>query len=1270
MSESGVGIALLKPKEGAVNVEFLSGGGALGRLIRAYDWSRTPLGPLERWPQSLKTATAILLRSPVPIVLLWGVEGIMIYNDAYAVFGGARHPGLLGSKVLEGWPEVADFNGNVMRVGLAGGTLAYRDQHLVLHRHGRAEDVWMNLDYSPVLDEAGNPAGVLAIVVETTDRVVGERRLRTLREIGSRTTPARSVETVCDAALAAMAEENPADLPAALLYLFSAEELRLAAHYGAEPRQHVLSPDLSGGTEIAAAIAALRRGESGEVPARLLLGETVGRLVRFDLLPITAGAAMVGALAIGREQGVSVIGANVKDAGGRATGSPDALRLRHFLELVASQVSKAIAAAQTLEGERRRAESLAELDRAKTSFFSNISHEFRTPLTLMLGPLAEISADPALADGARAQLALAQRNSLRLLKLVNSLLDFSRLEAGRTQASFEPTDLAALTRDLASTFRSTIERSGLEFAVTCAPLAEPVYVDREMWEKIVLNLLSNAFKFTLAGRIAVDLRQEGAHAVLEVTDTGAGMPESELPRIFERFHRIEVVAARTQEGSGIGLAIVQELVKLHGGEVSVQSRPGSGSTFQVRLPLGAAHLPAGQIRAPGLTVSRSVGSYAYLEEAQRWLADERRERDDSIPSAEWQLPRGRADASARAGPSRRVLVADDNADMRAYLGDLLSPTYRVETVSNGEQALEAVEREPPALVLADVMMPRCNGLQLLDRLRAEERTREIPIVLLSARAGEEARVEGLHAGADDYLVKPFSGRELLARIGTLLELTRMRAERAAQFRAFVGATSDAVFRMSADWSEMRHLEGNRFIADTKEPARDWIERYIPPSDQPQVRRAIEKMLRIRRCPSLEHRVLRLDGSLGWALSRAVPIEDANGAITEWFGTTSDISERKLAEAQIARAEEQLRHEARQKDEFLAMLAHELRNPLAPITNASELLLHTLTEKGRARTAIEMIRRQALHLTRLVDDLLDVSRITQGRIQLQRAPVNIAQVIAQAVETAEPLLRQKRLRLSSTTSSYELYVEGDLARLIQSVVNVLGNAVKYTDAPGEIRIQTRAEGDRAVIEVSDNGAGIAPELLPRIFDLFVQGDRTLDRAEGGLGIGLCVVKRLIEMHAGEIIAESPGIGLGATFQIRLPRIGRPQPQLLESPQTDAPPKRILVVDDNSDAAEALAVLLGLQGHETRAALSGREALEAAETFRPEVALLDLGLPGMDGYELAARLRAMPQLRGIRLVALTGYGRSEDRLRTQGAGFDDHLVKPVELAALARTLRPFR
>jgi CheY-like chemotaxis protein len=366
------------------------------------------------------------------------------------------------------------------------------------------------------------------------------------------------------------------------------------------------------------------------------------------------------------------------------------------------------------------------------------------------------------------------------------------------------------------------------------------------------------------------------------------------------------------------------------------------------------------------------------------------------------------------------------------------------------------------------------------------------------------------------------------------------------------------------------------------------------------------------------------------------------------------------------SEETLREADRRKNEFLALLGHELRNPLSPITTASEVLSRTLAEEGRARRMIDLIKRQAAQLSRLVDDLLDIGRITQGRIHLQRAPVDLASVIAQAVETVERQVREKQHKLSITSSYEPLYVEGDSVRLVQCVLNLLTNAIKYTDPQGEIRVQTRSEGDSAIIEVIDNGVGLSAELLPRVFDLFVQSGRTLDRSQGGLGIGLSVVKRLVEMHGGEVVARSAGFGQGSTFEIRLPRARRPRAPGPEAPACTAPPRRVLIVDDNEDAAKSLASLLDFMGHVVQAVCSSKEALACAESFKADVVLLDIGLPEMDGYELARRLRAMAPLSGTRLVALTGYGQAEDRERARAAGFDDHLVKPADLRALDRTL----
>jgi PAS domain S-box-containing protein len=431
----------------------------------------------------------------------------------------------------------------------------------------------------------------------------------------------------------------------------------------------------------------------------------------------------------------------------------------------------------------RQREELAQLDKLKTQFFANISHEFRTPLTLMMGPLEDaISGSEGLSAANREQLELAHRNSLRLLKLVNTLLDFSRIEAGRIQASYEPTDISLLTTELASVFRSAIERAGMRLIIDCPALPEKVYIDREMWEKIILNLLSNAFKFTFEGEIEVTLRCAERAVELTVRDTGTGIPASEIPRLFERFHRVKGARGRSYEGSGIGLALVQELVKLHGGNVRIESEVDRGSTFIVTIPFGSGHLPADRIGGARTLASTGSGSNAYVQEALRWLP-ERADNAEDIQFAQTTSQAGPDSASAEEHKERaRILLADDNADMRQYVQRLLREHYEVVAVPDGESALKSARKRRPDLILSDVMMPRMDGFELLRVVRADENLKDVPVILLSARAGEESRVEGLDAGADDYLVKPFSARELTARVGSSLAMAKVRRESVDKFR--------------------------------------------------------------------------------------------------------------------------------------------------------------------------------------------------------------------------------------------------------------------------------------------------------------------------------------------------------------------------------------------------------------------------------------------------------------------------------------------------------
>jgi PAS domain S-box-containing protein len=1373
MSSTTGRVAAGRPRRVArtADLDFLAGGGEMGELARRHDWSSTPLGSPSQWPQSLRTATSIMLCSRYPMFVWWGRELINLYNDAYRPFLGAKHPHSLGRPAEEVWSEIWQLIGPRTRAVLERAESTFDEALLlIMERFGYPEETYFTFSYSPIRGEDGGVAGLFCAVSDDTRRVIGERRLRLLGEVASTAPETHSPEQVCLAAADCLTRSGR-DLPFALLYL--------TGPAGTSARL-VAKTDTSAMSDLEAIVPLDTTQSLWPLRQVFLEGNPVVVENLRDRLALPAGVwdrpperAVVVPL---RERAQSAV------AGFLIAGLNPYLLFdegyRGFVGLLADQIAAGIARARAYQEERRRAEALAEIDLAKTAFFSNVSHEFRTPLTLMLGPIDEAAAHPATPEAVRSHLDLARRNALRLLKLVNTLLDFARIEAGRVQVSYEPTDLAALTRDLASAFRSAMERAGLVLLVECDELEEPAYVDRDMWEKIVLNLLSNALKFTLEGKVTVRLRRQADSAVLEVADTGIGVPTQELPRLFERFHRVEGTAGRTQEGSGIGLALVQELVRLHGGTIEASSEPGVGTTFQVVMPLGSAHLPRERIKAPRSGASTALGPQAFVQEALRWTA----ETGESYPTMRplGESPAPPLDSRFLRTAGSRILLADDNADMRSYVCDLLSPAYRIEMVIDGEQALAAARRERPDLILADIMMPRLDGLGLLKAVRDEPGLRDIPLILLSARAGQESRLEGLDAGADDYLVKPFTARELLTRIGTLLELTRMRRESEERFRAFVSATSDIIYRMSPDWSELRQLDGRNFVPDTGDPSRTWLDKYVHPQDQPRVIAAFREAIRTKGIFQLEHRVRRVDGSWGWVFSRAIPLKDAAGNITEWFGAASDVTARRDAEhvrgwlgaiiessndaivsktldgivtswnpaavqlfgyepaeiigkpittiippelqaeeaeflarlrrgeriehhetvritkdgraievaltispiqdergaiigaSKIARdiaaqkrAERALREADRRKDEFLALLGHELRNPLSPIRSASELLSRTLADDAPAQVSVEMIKRQSAHLTRLVDDLLDIGRITQGRIHLKLCPLDLASVIAQAIETVEPLLREKEHQVSIVSSYQPLYVQGDFARLVQCVVNILTNAAKYTEREGQIRIVTRAEGPNAVIEVSDTGAGIAPDLLPLVFDLFVQSDRTLDRAQGGLGIGLSVVKRLIEMHSGEVTAESGGIGQGSTFLIRLPRIARPE-AAARPDELRSPPRRVLIVDDNVDAADSLAMLLSHAGHETQVAYSGREALERVECFEPQLALLDIGLPEMDGYELASRLRALPRLSRTRLIALTGYGQSEDRKRSQEAGFDDHLVKPVDLAALERAL----
>lgn len=754
--------------------EFFAGGGEMGALMRAMDWSTTRFGPVDAWPLSLRTMVGVVLGSRFPMLFWWGPDLLHLYNDAYRPMLTDKHPASLGAPGAEVWAEIWDVVGPMARGVQEGGPATWsEDLELFISTGGLAEARYFTFSYSPVPGDDGRVGGVLGAVQETTAKVLSERQLRMSHELAARAATAKS-EAEALGISAEVLSDNLKDIPFFLIYVLNErrDEAELVADGGwgayagrAKPRR----VPMNGTARSAWPLVTVAR-TGGDVFVE-------GLSERFGALPParwggSPNRAMVSPLGRPGHEGVRaflVVGVSPH--------RPFDERYHRLLRATADQVAAVMSNARAWEAELKRVEVLAEIDRAKTAFFSNVSHEFRTPLTLILGPVEQALAQPGRAIHGE-ELRAVHRNAVRLLRLVNSLLDFARIEAGRLDMTFVPTDLSALTAGLAASFRSLVEQAGVALVVDCPPTAEVTYVDRAQWEKIILNLLSNAFKFTFAGEISVRVVDHGSHVEVAVADTGTGIPAQDIPHIFERFHRVEGAAGRSFEGTGIGLSLVSDLVKRHGGTVDVASVLGEGSVFKIAVPTGYAHLPPERVKHAA-QAAPAPNAAPYLLEASRWMATEASDEPLSVAGLQDVPP---PPVGPDEGPRPRILVADDNADMRAYLKRLLEPRYEVVLVSDGRQALAEALSNRPSLVLSDAMMPRMDGIALIAALRAEPSTRQIPIVLVSARAGEEAKLAGITTGADDYVVKPFSAPELLARVRTHLALaeTRNRAGQVAE----------------------------------------------------------------------------------------------------------------------------------------------------------------------------------------------------------------------------------------------------------------------------------------------------------------------------------------------------------------------------------------------------------------------------------------------------------------------------------------------------------
>ncbi|OOQ61552.1 ATP-binding protein [Mucilaginibacter pedocola] len=1221
--------------------QFLSGGGEMGKLIRSMDWSQTALGPIEEWPQSLRTSVSLCLSSTFPILIAWGPETIQIYNDSYRPICGAKHPESMGMNFRICWETALVVVGDAFTRGEHGEGTYINDQRMMLDRYGYLEEAFMTFSFAPIRDESGGVGGIFHPITETTVKMLSGRRTQALRDLGAAIGKAKTVEEI-GSFTAAKYEEYNLDIPFLLFYQYNDGVATLINAAGIAP-----------GTALAPTEINLTDGQSWPLATSLasgvmeIMSDIPQRFGSYSCDPYEEAphtAVILPVKLSGQEEpyGFMVAGVSVRRA-----LDQDYL---NFYDQLANTFNTAVSNVYAYEQEQKRAEALAEIDRSKTAFFSNVSHEFRTPLTLMLGPLEDILAKTELPDNLKDPIESTHRNALRLLKLVNNLLDYSRVEAGRAQAAYQPVNLAELTADLASSFRSIIEKAGMALHVLVEPLQYPAYADRQMWEKIVLNLLSNAFKYTLKGTISVSLQQAGKNAVLEVQDTGVGIPEKELPHMFERFHRVENSAGRTHEGTGIGLSLVHELVQLHGGEISVESIEGEGSTFTVAIPLGKAHLPQEHVIEGAKDIDSTAMKGAFIQEAFSLLQESAQVGNIAGTVAATGDVTTHQDFSETR--DTKILIVDDNADMRAYLNRLLEPYFTTAVAINGADALQKIHDLQPDLVLSDIMMPVMDGKAMLEILRKSNDTMRLPVIFLSARAGEEARIDGLEAGADDYLVKPFSAAELLTKIRAQIKITKTRSHAEQQLRNLLteAPVAMAIYRgpwHTIEFANTRMLQywgitaaesfsrpllevvpglkqqgfgeimdnvyrtGERFITGeipvtitkagkdeityihlTVEALRneeqqvtgmiavaadvtgqvlsrqelekvtdtlklsmdaanlghwrtDWgtdnlivsdIARNIHgiplgtdlsfdetlsvvvPEHRERFLQAVLSAVETKGRFSEDYQIQPFDGGKRKWLNSTGKVElDKNGEVIGVIGTILDITESK---------EDDLR-----KSDFIGMVSHELKTPLTSLSGYAQMLsLHARrTDDTFAKDKLEKVTTQVKKMTSMINGFLNVSRLESGKIALKKSLFDANALVAEIITDAELDITGYEVEF---TPGGQITVNADRDKIGTVLSNLFSNAIKYSGKGKKITISTQSSDGELTICVRDEGMGIKPHDLEKLFDRYYRVDNQDTQYIAGFGIGLYLSAEIIERHEGRIWVEST-VGVGSAFYFSLP-----------------------------------------------------------------------------------------------------------------------------------------
>ena len=1172
----------------ALRPDWLTSGGEMGKLIRVMDWSRTPVGPIELWPQSLKTAVNILLNSRHPMFIWWGRELTNIYNDAHMPMLGARHPQALGRSAPNVWADVWPVVGPQAEVVMRECRATCNESILlVMERHGYTEEAYFTFSYSPAPDDAGSVGGVFCAVTENTARVLDERRLKTLRDLGERSlAEAKTVEQACRVAAVTLAD-NLHDFPFALIYLLDEDGKRARL---------CETVNLPAGTKASPATVTVGSGDDGWNFSRVI--ETSQSQIvedlekRFGRLPAGPWADDWAKRALALP--LAKTGAQELPAGFLVAGTSPRLAFnddyRSFLDLAAGQIAKAISNARAYEEERKRAEALAEIDRAKTVRLSNVSHEFRTPLTLQ-------------AEDAIGQLA----------------------------SIVESSDDAIVSKDLNGVIMS--------------------------WNKGAEKLFGYAAEEVIGKSLMILIPPDRADEETRILES---------VRRGEKIDHYETVRRR-KDGALVKISLTVSPIRDKEGAVIGASKIARDINERKQVEQALAE-SARQQRALYLLAD-------HLHRAQS-LDDVYNAALDAILDA---LQCDRAS----------ILLFDDAGVMRFAGWRDLSEGYR--KAVEGHSPWKPDEKYPEPICLNDVDVAEIDdSLKAVVKAEGIGAVAFIPLVSRGKLIGKfMTYFNAPHVISDDEIALSLTiarqlafgierkrGEELLWQKAAQLTLI---TNTAPVFMAHCDAQARFKF-VNKPYAERFGLTpedciGKRFSevvgAEAYESLRQYIE--VALSGEP-----------------VDFEVEVPYAAIGrrFMHSSYAPEFDANGKVVGFVAAITDVSERKKTEEEIARllTEEQAAREVaeqatRAKDEFLALVSHELRSPLNAMLGWNRLLRSQRGDDPEIAKVTETVERSGKAQLQLIEDLLDSARIITGKMKLEFQPVEPVAVISAALDTVRPAADSKGIVVTTDLDPEAGQITGDPNRLQQVVWNLVSNAIKFTPSGGRVRVELRRGGSGVQIVVDDTGEGINPDLLPYVFDRFKQSGSESSLRYGGLGLGLPLVKHLVELHGGSVAVESPGAGQGATFIVNLPvravkgdsgiekqeeaaidrRAGRrPRTAKIEG-------VRALVVDDEAGARELLVATLEQYGllvmgvDSTAAALAALESQfgdQASEPF--DILISDIRMPGADGYELIQRVRAHADERvsRIRAIALTAYARTEDRKRALRAGFQMHVPKPVD------------